>query len=299
MADHRHKRVTNARRKIPKAVFVSAPLAAVATMVTVSAGMLLASPVSGPPLAGAGNSLTAATQSSSAAPTMPPERAAEISRDLSRPAALPSRDPIAEELKAQRREEAATAKAIRNADTRLWATTDLNLWDAPDPKAENLGEVSAGDKVLVTGRRSDGRSEIVVNGRARWVTSGYFAEEKPVVGIGGACTNGTSVESGVSPNIVKVHQAVCSAFPEISIYGTFRGDGEHAQGLAVDIMVSGDRGWEVADFVRENYAALGVSYLIYSQNIWSVERSGEGWRGMSDRGSTTANHYDHVHVTTY
>ena len=27
--------------------------------------------------------------------------------------------------------------------------------------------------------------------------------------------------------------------------------------------------------------------------------SGEGWRGMSDRGSTTANHYDHVHVTVY
>ena len=34
-------------------------------------------------------------------------------------------------------------------------------------------------------------------------------------------------------------------------------------------------------------------------SIWSVERGGEGWRGMSDRGSTTANHYDHVHVTTY
>ena len=55
---------------------------------------------------------------------------------------------------------------------------------------------------------------------------------------------------------------------------------------------------EIAEFVRANYAALGVNYVIYSQKIWSVERSGEGWRGMSDRGSTTANHYDHVHVTT-
>ena len=53
------------------------------------------------------------------------------------------------------------------------------------------------------------------------------------------------------------------------------------------------------DFVRANYAELGVSYIIYSQQIWSVDRAGEGWRGMSDRGSTTANHYDHVHVTTY
>ncbi len=105
--------------------------------------------------------------------------------------------------------------------------------------------------------------------------------------------------SGVSPNVVKVHQAVCAAFPEITTYGTFRSDGEHSQGIAVDIMVSGDRGWEVAEFVRENYAELGVSYLIYAQQIWSVEQAGAGWRGMSDRGSATANHYDHVHVTTY
>jgi hypothetical protein len=107
------------------------------------------------------------------------------------------------------------------------------------------------------------------------------------------------VPGGVSPNIVKVHQAVCAAFPEITAYGTFRGDGEHARGIAVDIMVSGARGWEVANFVRAHYRELGVSYVIFSQRIWSVERGGEGWRGMSDRGSATANHYDHVHVTTY
>ena len=51
--------------------------------------------------------------------------------------------------------------------------------------------------------------------------------------------------------------------------------------------------------MRAHYAELGVNYIIYSQQIWSVDRGGEGWRGMSDRGSTTANHYDHVHVTTY
>ena len=51
--------------------------------------------------------------------------------------------------------------------------------------------------------------------------------------------------------------------------------------------------------MRANYAALGVNYVIYSQQIWSVERGGEGWRGDVDRGSTTANHYDHVHVTVF
>ena len=92
---------------------------------------------------------------------------------------------------------------------------------------------------------------------------------------------------------------VCANWPSITSYGTWRSDGEHGQGRAIDIMVSGDTGWEVAEFLRANYAALGIEYIIYSQQMWSVERSGEGWRGMSDRGSVTANHYDHVHVTVY
>ncbi|WP_141013569.1 hypothetical protein [Nocardioides sambongensis] len=64
-------------------------------------------------------------------------------------------------------------------------------------------------------------------------------------------------------------------------------------------MTSGGTGWEVAEFLRENYSSFGISYIIYEQQIWSVERSGEGWRGMEDRGSVTANHYDHVHVSVY
>ena len=30
-----------------------------------------------------------------------------------------------------------------------------------------------------------------------------------------------------------------------------------------------------------------------------MQRSGEGWRGMSDRGNATANHFDHVHISVY
>lgn len=192
----------------------------------------------------------------------------------------------------------AVNAAIRGADTQLWTTADLNLWTRPDKQADQRGVLPAGEKVLVTGRRMEGRVEIVVEGEARWVTEGYLSEDKPFA-LGDDCTNGTTVPAGVSENIKKVHAAVCAAFPEITTYGTFRSDGEHAQGIAVDIMVSGDRGWQVAEFIQKYYAELGVNYVIYSQRIWSVERSGEGWRAMEDRGSVTANHYDHVHVTTY
>ena len=64
-------------------------------------------------------------------------------------------------------------------------------------------------------------------------------------------------------------------------------------------MISGATGYDVAEFVRANASSFGVNYVIYSQRIWSVDRAGEGWRYMEDRGSTTANHYDHVHVSVY
>jgi hypothetical protein len=277
---------------MPRAVVIAGPLAFLATASAVTLGVVTGEPASST------ETPTAAPTSAatSAAPAAAGERTESVSRSGSR-GELASLLSKSEMMMASE----STRQAIKNAKTRLWTATTLNLWTEPGKKAREVGEIETGEKVLVTGRSLYGREEIVLDGKSRWVTAGYLTAEKPEEGptLGGACTNGTSVASGVSPNIVAVHEAVCANFPEITVYGTFRSDGEHAQGIAVDIMVSGDRGWEVAEFVRANYAALGVSYLIYSQNIWSVERSGEGWRPMSDRGSTTANHYDHVHVTTY
>lgn len=279
-----HKRET-ARRK-PRAAALAGSLAVLATGAVVTAGVLSSSPTPDSTDVIAVDRTLAANAVSGAVRELP-----VLSRDSARGDAASSK--LARLLDAD-----AVAKAIKNADIRRWTTAPLNLWARPDKKAKNVGEVDEGEKVLLTGRKYDGRSEIVVDGKSRWVTSGYFSKEKPPT-LGGDCTNGTSVPAGVSANIKKVHEAVCANFPDIGDYGTFRGDGEHAQGIAVDIMVSGGRGWEVAEFVRANYAALGVNYLIYSQKIWSVDRSGEGWRGMSNRGSATANHYDHVHVTVY
>lgn len=284
MAEHRHKRETAAHR-LPRAATVAAPFALVATAAVVAIGVAASDPTPGSLLAGGDT--------------------ASISSALDRDSVV-SRSAL--DSRAERRElqaavdrnakKTATLLAVRRADTRLWTTAPLNLWAAASEDAKRVGEVAEGKRVLVTGRKMADRTEIVVDGEPRWVTAGYLSEEKPVT-LSGDCTNGTSVPSGVSPNVAKVHEAVCAAFPEITSYGTFRGDGEHSQGLAVDIMVSGDRGWQVANFVREHYADLGVSYVIYAQSIWSVERGGEGWRGMASRGSATANHYDHVHVTTY
>jgi hypothetical protein len=64
-------------------------------------------------------------------------------------------------------------------------------------------------------------------------------------------------------------------------------------------MATGSLGSAIADYVRAHAGELGVSEVIWAQRIWTVQRSSEGWRPMEDRGSTTANHYDHVHVSVY
>ena len=296
MAQHRHKRETNARLSSfrPRAALVAAPLAVLATAPAVAVGVFNAAPALTEPRP----STTLVTQADIR------DRAEFVSRSYSRGAAAAKQaDAAATERESQeqtRRAQAAqTRRAVARADERLWTTTELNLWTGAGGDARQDGVIAAGKHVLVTGRREAGRVELVVDGESRWVTQGYLATEEPEPGIGGACTNGTTAAGG-DANIQKVHQAVCARFPSISTYGTLRGGGgDHPLGRAVDIMVSGALGWEIANFVRANAGALGVTYVIYSQHIWSVERGGEGWRAMASRGSITANHYDHVHVSTY
>jgi hypothetical protein len=304
VADRRHKRDTDARRT-PRATLVAGPLALVATASVISLGVVLSD-------APASETITARTTAADLQQATGGSglgsRDSVLSRSSDRSglttvegATLEKAETKLDRVLAKK----AVEKAIAKADTKLWTTAPLNLWTEPGEKAKKVGTVAAERKVLVTGRELYGRDEVVIDGKARWVTRGYLQEEKPETGpatasASASCTNGSSVPAGVSPNIAAVHRAVCAQFPSITSYGTFRsGGGDHGRGLAVDIMVSGELGWQVAEFVRANAGQLGVSYAIYSQRIWSVERGGEGWRPMSDRGSATANHYDHVHVSTF
>jgi hypothetical protein len=320
VAHHRHKREPNARRfsgfRVPqlRSTVLAAPLAVAATVGAVSIGVL-----------GAGGSTVdvAAPAARDAVVTQTGDpsgvpRLSALSRGYSgrlqteepteKPSAAPSKSkakPVTKTPLERLLAPAAVRAAIARADTKRWTTEPLNLWTTPSKTSARTGTVEEGKRVLLTGRELAGRVEIVWGtSQTRWVTDGYLTDEKPVapeapVAPAAGCTNGTTVPDAVSPNVKLVHTAVCAAFPDITTYGTFRNDGEHSQGLAVDIMVSGDRGREIAEFLRARAGELGVNYLIYQQQIWSVERGGEGWRGMEDRGSVTANHFDHVHVTVF
>lgn len=177
-----------------------------------------------------------------------------------------------------------------------YVTTPLEIHADSKSSSPVLAAAAEGGEVDITGETEGKWAEIIHNGVPRWVKAAGLAKEMP---LGTApCATGSAVESGLQPDTIKVYRAVCDRFPDILRYGGTAGRGEHGTGQALDIMVRGARGDEIAAFLMENRAKLGIEYLIWQQRIWRPATSA-GWRGMSNRGGDTANHFDHVHVTTY
>ena len=216
-----------------------------------------------------------------------------------------------------------------------WLSADLNVWSGPGEHTRLLRVLDEGERVGVTGSVRGEWAQIGHNGSLAWVRAAYLAEaepeapepadpadsraepaegdpadsqpeaeppaEAPAV-TDQPCADGADVESGLVANAVTVYRSVCAAFPEVTSWGGLRpgDDGFHGSGQAVDIMTPdsavGDR---IAAYVLQHSADLGVSEILWAQQIWTAERSSEGWRPLEDRGSVTANHYDHVHVSVY
>jgi hypothetical protein len=298
VAEHRHKRA-NAHR-MPRAAFVAASVAVLATTSAVALGVLASGPDAQDLLA---QEPTASATTSEPAPAA--SRPAALSRagsrvDAARERAEQRAEQRAEERLEQRR--AATERAVQRAHTKLWTTTVLNLWSNPGEGAVQVGQIEAAEPVLVTGRSTAERVEVVWEGKSRWVTAGYLSEDEPVTapaGLSMAPCPDPSVENGLTSDAVYVYRSVCHAFPQITSYGGWDGHGEHASGRALDIMTSDVAlGNAIAEFLQEHAAELNLYDILWRQQIWTPVRASEGWRAMPSRGSATADHYDHVHVAT-
>jgi len=109
----------------------------------------------------------------------------------------------------------------------------------------------------------------------------------------GTETWGLRAHAAWSSRVVKHRYAVGT------VYGYRPSNDDHGGRLASDFMVYGNssKGYRVAEFAKKHHKELNISYVIWNQQIWSVARSSEGWRLMGDRGSRTANHKDHVHLS--
>jgi hypothetical protein len=179
-----------------------------------------------------------------------------------------------------------------------FAVSALAIHAAAESSSPVLATVASGDTVDITGVTKGEWAQIIHKGLPRWVEAKALAKEMPL-GTS-ACASGSGPERGLQPDTIKVHRAVCAKFPSIVRYGGVSGRGEHATGQAIDIMVGVGNpiGYKIAAFLQEHRAELGIEYIIWHQHIWRPATS-PGWRSMSDRGGATANHMDHVHVTTY
>jgi hypothetical protein len=115
--------------------------------------------------------------------------------------------------------------------------------------------------------------------------------------------------SGLTARMIKVRNEIDARFGPFAVIGCLRpGDPQdHGSGHACDFMEStggamptADRqrhGDQVAAWAIANASRLGVKYVIWRQRIYDMRSP--GWDSMEDRGSVTANHYDHVHVSVF
>src|SRR5690606_25727105 len=100
---------------------------------------------------------------------------------------------------------------------------------------------------------------------------------------------------GVKPHVAQAGHIIRDMFEVDRIGG--KADrarkSDHPKGLALDFMVDRKTGDEIAEFALRHKDVLNVKYVIWRQRV----NHGSGWKSMEDRGSKTANHYDHVHIS--
>ena len=146
-------------------------------------------------------------------------------------------------------------------------------------------------------------------GKGRWAKNKYLSETKPKStrassssgsrsggGISGApCPAGSSASSA-SSDAIRVHCALRHRYPQFTrlprspVFERLPRTGSCSDCMIFNTTV----GWNAARWLRANAKSLGVMEVIDRQQIWTVQRSPDGWRPMSDRGSPTANQ-----MTTY
>lgn len=249
--------------------------------------------VSGTAFAMVGTGTTEQLEAVPAAATLPERDTEQVSRSSERPS------PAAETPSAAAMAEATeTAAPVAPAEVpartpQQLSTSSFTPSPKPTPTATSAS-ASAAAKAKATSSSSPSASSSASSSPSASASSSTTTKAT------GSVANCPAPSGWLAANTQKVYEASCANFPYVTAYGGARpGDsGNHGTGRAIDIMVSGAAGWDIANYMRANASRLGVTEVIYQQKIWTTQRSSEGWRPMSDRGSATANHMDHVHVST-
>lgn len=223
-------------------------------------------------------------------------------------AAVEAAAPVARTLTADQLTSAAVGKAKRAPKalvslTPLYTKASVNVRKRADKDSPLLGSLQLGVRVSAT-TEIDGRyRKVEFDDGYGWVLESALSDAAPIEASGTtwkACSRGSSIEGKLRKDTVHIYRSVCALFPGVNSYGGWRAGGLpfHRNGRAVDIMVTPGAesalGWRIAKYLIAHARDFNIDHIIFEQKIWTP--STPRWRGMSDRGGTTANHYDHVHV---
>ncbi|WP_150237856.1 coiled-coil domain-containing protein [Nocardiopsis quinghaiensis] len=138
----------------------------------------------------------------------------------------------------------------------------------------------------------------------------YEAEQVPETSGNGtipASANGGGWDA-TTPRMAAIRDEIIQTHGAPYPVGCWRASADdHGDGRACDFMMSSGGavpsaenqalGTQIAQYGIENADRLGIKYIIWEQQIW--QSTSRQWTWMNDRGSTTQNHYDHVHISSY
>ncbi len=115
---------------------------------------------------------------------------------------------------------------------------------------------------------------------------------------------GVAPEEGLQVKTIWAARAISVMFPEITTIGGYRQDPLkwHPNGLAIDVMIPNhdskegiELGNQIAGLALANAERWGVLHVIWRQGYYPGIGA-PSW--TADYGSETANHFDHVHIST-
>ena len=118
-------------------------------------------------------------------------------------------------------------------------------------------------------------------------------------------TSSTQIVNG-DPAVVELAQDLTAVFGPLEFSSVRPHDPypEHAEGLALDVMVPGwdtpagrELGDRIAVWVSDHAPDYRVSYTLWRQHYQPFPTNVYKAALMEDRGSPTANHLDHLHIT--
>ncbi|MCJ1466256.1 hypothetical protein MMC07_004875 [Pseudocyphellaria aurata] len=176
------------------------------------------------------------------------------------------------------------------------------------------GKGSAPGVCIATGKCSSGGGTFIT-GACPGLPNDIKCCTKTACGSGGNCRwtsqcSGTTVSNlcpgpaGFKccvPSTSPAGQYPTPAFPAVGACKQKSVDGARKIVAGNPGKVRTTAGEPIAEWVMNNRAAIGLKYVIWGQKIWDARsdkvKPWSQWEQMEDRGSITANHWDHVHVS--